>query len=640
MSHLGRPLALLAAWAMACTPAISPAAAIPNGPRLAALARDVDRAESIRAVKRLELAWANYIDMGEWARAAALFTDDAELAHAEDRFHGRTDILAYFRRMIGKGSDGLPPNTIHTPYLVSPIVTLSADGNSAKGRWHAISMRGSLGGEASWQGGVFECDYVRREGIWKISRQIFKPTMTGPYETGWHSFYPELPVFPYHFQPSDIGRSAVLGPSVKAIGQTSVSLPALAGRIRALRDEQAIRNLQDAYGYYVDQKTWVDVADLFATKGSIQIVGVGSYAGKTGIRRALERDGPDGLRYGEMNDHIQADLIVDVLPDGIHGRARGIDIGMIGRNEGGALWVVTRFDNLFVRQAGVWRFETMRTAVWMKSDYAQGWGRSWIAPSAPPSELQPDGPAPASLPPLWQIEHVGTAKPVAETNLAHAEQSLFVAAAYDAIENLAGGYGQYLDDNHWEELGQIFAAQGERDSSGGGFIRTPARIASFSRQRYGPYNPHRTSQNMHMRTQPVIDISSDGKKGQIRTRLLQFVIGPAEGKGPFREPMIVTGMYEDDVVFEDGLWRIKRADIDHLLYTHSYQDGWTHIAEGEGAKRGPSLASVAGVKFDAPGAGDTEPSFPRLPHMWFHYRNPVSGREPPYLMPKYPLPQP
>ena len=145
---------------------------------------------------------------------------------------------------------------------------------------------------------------------------------------------------------------------------------------------------------------------------------------------------------------------------------------------------------------------------------------------------------------------------------------------------------------------------------------------------------------MHMRTQPVIDISSDGKKGQIRTRLLQFVIGPAEGKGPFREPMIVTGMYEDDVVFEDGLWRIKRADIDHLLYTHSYRDGWTHIAEGEGAKRGPSLASVAGVKFDAPGAGDTEPSFPRLPHMWFHYRNPVSGREPPYLMPKYPLPQP
>lgn len=628
----------LAGFLIACAPAALNAQPTNTG-RLASLARDVDRAESIRAVKRLEMAWPHYIDMGEWQRAADLFTDDAELAHAEDHFHGKAEILAYFRRMIGKGTDGLPAHTIHIPFLVTPIVTLSADGNTAKGRWHAVSMRGSLGGDASWQGGVFECIYVRQHGVWKIASQIFKPTMVGPYETGWHSYYPELPVFPYHFQPGDIGKSAVLGPAVNAPA-TRASLPALAGRIEALRDEQAIRNLQDAYGYYVDQKMWVDVADLFAADGSIELAGVGHYAGKIAIRQALELDGPDGLRYGEMNDHVQADLIVDVMPDGRHARARGIDIGMIGRNEGGAFWVVTRFDNLFVKQDGIWRIATMRHALAMKTDYAQGWGKSWIGPSAPPPELQPTGPAPARLPPMWQMERTGVARPLAGMTLAQAEKAVFIAAGYDAIENLAGGYGQYLDDNHWEELGQIFAAQGERDSAGGGFIRTPARIAAFSRQRYGAYNPHRTGQNMHMRTQPVIDLSADGQKGQMRTRLLQFAIGPEGAKGPFREPMIITGMYEDDVVFENGLWRIKRADIDHLLYTHSYKDGWTHIGEGDGAKRTPSMSSVAGVKFDAPGAGDTDPSFPKLPHMWFHYRNPVSRREPPYLMPKYPLPQP
>ncbi|WP_404712997.1 nuclear transport factor 2 family protein [Sphingomonas sp. MMS24-J13] len=634
------PPALLAGLLIACSPsALIAARPVSDAGRLAALARDVDRAESIRAVKRLETAWAHYIDTGEWQRAADLFADDAELIHAEDRFRGKTAIAAYFRRAIGKGIEGLPPNTIHTPFLVTPIVTLSADGNTAKGRWHAVAMRGALGGEASWEGGVFECVYVRQNGAWKIGGQVFKPTMTGPYETGWHSYYPELPVFPYHFQPDDVGTSAVLGPAVGAPA-TKATLSALAGRIRALRDEQAIRNLQDAYGYYVDQKMWVDVADLFAANGSIEISGVGRYAGKVGIRQALERDGPDGLRYGEMNDHVQADLIVDVMPDGKHARARGIDIGMIGRNEGSAYWVVTSFDNLFVKQDGIWRFDTMRQAVGMKTDYAQGWGKSWTGPGIAPPELQPAGPAPATLPPLWEIEHTEAARPQAGMSLAQAEKSVFVAAAYDAIENLAGGYGQYLDDNHWEELGQLFAAQGERDSAGGGFIRTPARIAAFSRQRYGPYNPHRIAQNMHMRTQPVIDLSPDGRKGQMRTRLLQFVIAPNGATGPFREPMIITGMYEDDVVFENGRWRIQRADIDHLLYTHSYKDGWTHIAEGEGAKRSPPLSSVAGVKFDAPGAGDTEPSFPKLPHMWFHYRNPVSGREPPYLMPKYPLPQP
>ncbi len=148
--------------------------------RLAALARDVDRVESVRNVKRIMLAGANYVDQGQWERAAGLFADDALLQHGDDQFHGRADILAYFRRMIGKGTDGLPARTIHTPYLFTPIVTLSADGNMAKARWHALSMRGSFGGEASWQGGIFECVYVRRNGHWKIASQHIHAAIARP----------------------------------------------------------------------------------------------------------------------------------------------------------------------------------------------------------------------------------------------------------------------------------------------------------------------------------------------------------------------------------------------------------------------------------------------------------------------------
>jgi hypothetical protein len=215
------------------------------------------------------------------------------------------------------------------------------------------------------------------------------------------------------------------------------------------------------------------------------------------------------------------------------------------------------------------------------------------------------------------------------------------AAAYDSAENLTGGYGQYLDDNHWEELSQLFAAQGERDSAGGGFIRTPARIASFSRRRYGPYNPQRTAINMHMLTQPVVHVSDDGTTAQIRSRLFQTVIPPQatpEGSPP-RGAMIVTGMYEDDMVFEDGAWKIKRADIDHLIYA-PYATGWTRVADNAGARSAPPMGAVANEPFDAMNTGDINPAFPRIPHMWLHYRNPVSGRVPQYLMPKYVLPEP
>ena len=51
------------------------------------------------------------------------------------------------------------------------------------------------------------------------------------------------------------------------------------------------------------------------------------------------------------------------------------------------------------------------------------------------------------------------------------------------------------------------------------------------------------------------------------------------------------------------------------------------------------LGAVAGEAFDAMNTGDLHPAFPRVPRMWFHYVNPVSGRVPQYLMPKYVLPE-
>lgn len=611
--------------------------------RLSALARDVDRVESVRAIKRLQLAWAHHVDMGEWERAAALFTDDAELVHADDRFTGRAAIRAHFREAIGKGTGGLPPHHVHLPLMMAPIVILAPNGESANARWHAFSMRGALGDDAGWEGGIFENAYVRQHGVWKIRRQVFQPQLSGPYADGWSPFRRELPLVPYHFGPEDVIRPLVQGLSAPAPTGASAALPALAGRIRALRDEVEVRNLQNAYGYYVDFRMWDHVVDLFDPAGSLSIAGVGSWRGQEGVRRFLEADGPAGLRYGELHDHIQANVVVEVDPDGMRARARGVELGMVGRNEGKAWWLLTRFDNLFVKRGGVWRFDRIRKAPWLKTDYALGWARHWADPEPPPPGSAPDGDGEA-LPPLWPLERrAPQPHPSAGTTLAEAERQLHAAAADDSAENLAGAYGQYIDDNQWEDLAALFAAQGERDSAGGGFIRTPARIASFSRARYGPYDPGRAVLNMHMRTQPVIHVAADGRSAQMRTRLFQTVIAPpTSGAAPrswARGPMFITGMYEDDLVFEDGAWRFKRVDIDHLLYA-PYKTGWTGIPEGYGKAMTPSLGSMAGVAFDAPGAGDTYPAFPRVPHMWFHYRNPVSGRSPSYLMPKYPLPEP
>src|SRR5262245_58147562 len=57
-----------------------------------------------------------------------------------------------------------------------------------------------------------------------------------------------------------------------------------ADRVQSAHD---IRRLQRAYGYYVDQALWDDVADLFTPDGTIEIALDGVYIGQRRIREYL-----------------------------------------------------------------------------------------------------------------------------------------------------------------------------------------------------------------------------------------------------------------------------------------------------------------------------------------------------------------
>ncbi len=598
-------------------------------------ARNVDRVESVRAVKRLQYALALHVEAGEWDAAARLFDRSGVLDNGDGTpaLTGRAQIAAAWRTTLGRGRNGSAPRTIHADYYMAPIVTLSDDGRTARGRWHMIRMAGGANAGADWLGGIWENVYVRSAAGWGLSRATFRPYMIGGYRDGWHGATPKLPMMPYHFSPDEIGRPVTTAPagSVRAGGT-------IAARVRALNDEAAVRNLQNAYGFYVDRKMWDDVVDLFEPTGSLGLVGLGAYRGAASIRRGLEREGPQGLRYGEMNDHLQIDVVVDIAADGHSARARGLDLGMIGRNEAGAFWTLTRFDNRFVKANGRWRIAAMRLEPRLRTSYALGWGQSWLDEPVPDRYHAPDT-TEVVLPRPFALDQA--TRPRSGRAFASVANALEAAAAYDAIENLAGAYGQYVDDGQWDALGSIFAAQGERDSAGGGFIRSRAKIAAFSKARYGAYNPKRLWANFHIRTQPVIDIAADATHAQSRTRLFQFIIGAADAPpARYDTGMMMTGSYEDDIVIENGVWKNQRVDLDHLLYTLDYRHGWTRIPEGTGKLLDPALSAEAARQFDVPGKGDTYPPFPKVGHMWFHYRNPVSGREPPYLMPKYDLPEP
>jgi SnoaL-like domain len=646
------------------------------------LAQNVERAESVRAVKRLQETYAQYSQFGLWTDMAALFAENAQFSYGKDNEQGRQAIQNYFLTTFGEGTDGLKPGGLHTQMVLRPLINVSADGQSAKGRWWEFSMTGQLGGKAEWAAGIFENEYVRERGVWKISRMRYNPMFAGPYATGWRNVDEDQKIVPYHFTPDETGipvpdlpasAMAPLDPRMNP----STALAALEQRISVMNDEDKVRILQNAYGYYMDRKMWDDVTDLFTADGALSIADVGVYDGPKSIRRALERSGPAGLTHGQLNELMQLDMAVAIEPGGMEARGRGLEFGMLGEaDKGTAFYTLAIFENRYVKQNDIWRIREMRTFPLMRTDYAQGWAKSQIVDPPPAKEYAPDRPVPNAdvmtpgAIPVFFAPNPATRKPVSlpsstktvgrerllpappahnpaapsgdlDARITEAERRLAVSKAWDGAENMSSAYGDYLDDLDFGPLGRLFARKGNKEVPFSGYYVGRERIAARDATSPPPGSRPRTSLPLHWLTQPVILVASDGRSASIRTRLFQ------PGSSRTRASGLAGGMYHNQVVLEDGIWKLWSVTIDeHYFSSPTYEGGWSSAKEpAPSALRQPAAQSNNDYPPDIPLAklGERERGFrggtgdmivwPSILPMWFHYKNPVSGRVPEHYWP-------
>ena len=645
--------------------------------RVLRLMYNVERAESVRAVKRVQETYAQYSQFGLWTDMAALFADNAQLSYGKDNEQGRQAIRNYFLTRFGGGTDGLKPGGVHTQMVLRPLINVSADGQSAKGRWWEFSMTGQLGVNAEWAAGIFENEYVRERGVWRISRMRYNPMFAGPYATGWRNVDEDQKIVPYHFTPDETGIPV---PELPASAMRTVdmdaskTLAALEQRIAVMNDEDKVRNLQNAYGYYMDRKMWDDVTDLFTADGALEIASLGVYDGPRSIRRALERSGPAGLKHGQLNELMQLDMAVAIEPGGMEARARGLEFGMLGEaDKGTAFYTLAIFENRYVKQNGIWRIREMRMFPVLKTDYAQGWAKSQVADPPPAKEHAPDRPAPASdvmtpgAIPVFFAPNPATGRPVSlppgartvgherllpapaahkhaapsgdlDARLKDAERRLAVSKAWDGAENMSTAYGDYLDDLDFGGLGKLFALKGHKEVPFSGFYVGRQRIIDRDATAPPPGSRPRATLPLHWRTQPVILVAEDGRSASIRSRLFQ------PGSSHTRAMGFGGGMYHDQVVLEDGVWRFWSVVIDeHYFSSPTYEGGWSAAKDPVTPRRPPAPNTAYPPDIPLTNLGERERGFrggtgeemawPAILPMWFHYKNPVSGRVPEHYWP-------
>jgi hypothetical protein len=610
------------------------------------LEADVQAAEAIRAIKRLQYAYGHYAEFGLWHDLADLFAENG-VGHYPAGKLGKEAIRKLFLQEVGKGKLGLAEGMFYPHIMLQPVVTLAPDRKTAKGRFRVLAMLGSYGGAAIWAGGVYENEYILEHSVWKIKELHYYSKYSGRYEqAGWTVDKEAIPI------PIDPARAGTPIPSntnpSSSPDEASPTLAILINRLakvtrqaQLLNEEAEVETLQNIYGYYVDRKMWDDVADLFATDATMELGLQGVYAGKAGIRRALDQFGPKGLREGELNEHLQLQTIVHVAPDGRTAKARGIELIMSGVNGVGGQWGEGVFENAFIKQNGVWKIQSLRFYPRLLTDYEKGWAKDAkpapgpnkdFPPDRPPTEVYeifpkfyippfhfanpatglatryPEGTNYVGSPrqPKLAADKAPAIRTMAELSkgIAETRQLLNTAAAYIAAENLAGAYGYYLDESMWDETADLFARDGRRRLSNISDDKGRESIRQSIKRRY-PGKKTTDFFTAHQLVQPVIHVAQDGQTAKMRVRLFQ--LGGASGGNGFW----LAGVYECQTRIENGMWKFEAMNLDYT-WTADYKGGWARVSDKT--------------------KGIVVTPFPKIVDLPFHYRNPVTGRKPPVYL--------
>ncbi|MBF8270220.1 MAG: hypothetical protein HW386_1929 [Gammaproteobacteria bacterium] len=387
--------------------------------RVVALSREVQLLEDQNAIEILQRTYGFYMDKALWTQVADLFTDDGTLEIGPSGvFVGKVRVKDY---LLSLGQEGPQEGRLIDQMQLQPVIHIANDGNNAKGRWRSLVMAGQHQGQAWWGSVIYENEYRKEGGVWKIARLHGYNIFYTDYAKGWaesavasigpdqplapdlpstteHTSYPEQFFVPFHYQNPVTGTAvdvAAAIPDLTPIESDILeqTLSDLNTRLERLNDVQSIERLQHVYGYYLDKQQWDTLANLVADDGTIEIAQRGIYAGKKRVRDNLNLYGEPGVHHGVLHNHIQLQPVIHVDADGRTAHARARALSMLGTYGRAGVWGASVYENEYVKENGIWKFKHDHLYTTMFTTYNEGWA---AAPRAAPGVSKDN---PPDLPP-------------------------------------------------------------------------------------------------------------------------------------------------------------------------------------------------------------------------------------------------
>jgi hypothetical protein len=171
--------------------------------RQAQLLRDHDEIENLQGI------YGYYFDKNLWDDVAALFAENATFEDGQRGVYvGRKRIRQALQLF---GPQGPQRGRLNNYFQLQPVIHVAQDGRTAKGRWQGIMQLGEPGTAGAWGVGVYENEYVKERGGWRIGKLHFYLTALADYDLMWNKGPVPAPtasaVLPPDRPPTEIYRS-------------------------------------------------------------------------------------------------------------------------------------------------------------------------------------------------------------------------------------------------------------------------------------------------------------------------------------------------------------------------------------------------------------------------------------------------
>ena len=140
--------------------------------------------EDIEEINKLQKAYGFYLTHWMGQEIVDLFADspDVSLVLLPGKFLGKKSIARYFLQRKPN------PELLFAIMQLSGIVDVAPDGKTAKGRWFGYGPEAvpcKKGVYAHYLLGIYENEYVKEDGTWKIKKLDFKTIFTCPVGECW-----------------------------------------------------------------------------------------------------------------------------------------------------------------------------------------------------------------------------------------------------------------------------------------------------------------------------------------------------------------------------------------------------------------------------------------------------------------------